>query len=212
MELKAKKVLRAHQRLALAKVRDGFQNHARGRLIMACGTGKTLTSLRIAENVVAPGGSVLFLVPSISLLSQTLKEWTAEAEVPLRPFAVCSDTKVGKRTDSEDISPYDLALPATTDAAKLYARTVGGNATEKITVIFSTYQSLPVVAAAQQKGLPEFDLIICDEAHRTTGVTLVGEDESNFVRVHDQDYVKGAKRLYMTATPAHLRRQQQVPG
>jgi predicted helicase len=203
MERKDKKVLRPHQTLALAKVCDGFQNHARGKLIMACGTGKTLTSLRIAENVVAPGGSVLLLVPSISLLSQTLKEWTAEAEVPLRPFAVCSDTKVGKRTEREDISLYDLVLPATTDAAKLYARITGsrGGATEKILVIFCTYQSLPVIAAAQEKGLPEFDLIICDEAHRSTGVTLAEEDESNFVRVHDQDYVTGAKRLYMTATP-----------
>lgn len=201
MALKDKKVLRAHQILALTNVRKGFQKHARGKLIMACGTGKTFTSLRIAEKVVTPGGSVLFLVPSISLLSQTLKEWTAEAEVPLRPFAVCSDAKVGKRTDSEDISSYDLALPATTDAAKLYARITSGDAMEKITVIFCTYQSLPVVAAAQEKGLPEFDLIICDEAHRTTGITLAGEEESNFVRVHDQNYVKGLKRLYMTATP-----------
>ncbi|MGH7868982.1 MAG: DEAD/DEAH box helicase family protein [Candidatus Dormibacteraceae bacterium] len=106
MQLKDKKVLRPHQRLALGRVRDGFQAYGRGKLIMACGTGKTLTSLRIAEALVPPGGSVLFLVPSISLLSQTLKEWTAQAEVPGRPFAVCSDVKVGKRTDSEDISPY----------------------------------------------------------------------------------------------------------
>lgn len=204
MKRRDKKVLFPHQRLALAKVCDGFQNHARGKLIMACGTGKTLTSLRIAEHVVVPGGSVLFLVPSISLLSQTLKEWTAEAEVPLRPFAVCSDTKVGKRTESEDISPYDLALPATTDAVKLFTRVTraaGVTPTDKITVVFSTYQSLPVIAAAQEKGMPAFNLVICDEAHRTTGVTLAGEDESNFVRVHDQGYVKGAKRLYMTATP-----------
>ncbi|MBE3010885.1 DEAD/DEAH box helicase [Microbispora sp. NEAU-D428] len=201
MELKDKKVLRDHQRTALAKVREGFTAHDRGKLIMACGTGKTLTALRIAEDMVAPGGTVLLLVPSISLLSQTLKEWTAEAEVPLRPFAVCSDTKAGKRTDNEDISPYDLAFPATTDAGKLYARITGGDDAEKITVVFSTYQSLPVIAEAQRRGLEEFDLIICDEAHRTTGVTLAGQNESNFVRVHDQQYVMGAKRLYMTATP-----------
>ncbi len=68
-------------------------------------------------------------------------------------------------------------------------------------MIFSTYQSIDVVAAAQNDGLPEFDLIICDEAHRTTGVTLAGQDESSFVRVHDNDVIRGAKRLYMTATP-----------
>ncbi|MFI9556119.1 DEAD/DEAH box helicase [Nonomuraea endophytica] len=201
MKRKDKKDLRPHQNLALTAVREGFLSHARGKLIMACGTGKTLTSLRIAEDLVPTGGSVLVLVPSISLLSQTLKEWTAEAKVPLRPFAVCSDTKAGSRGDNEDISPYDLVFPATTDTAKLYTQITGGGPKGKITVIFSTYQSLPVVAEAQRRGLPEFDLVICDEAHRTTGVTLAGQSESNFVMVHDQQCVKATRRLYMTATP-----------
>ncbi|WP_326825831.1 DEAD/DEAH box helicase [Streptosporangium sp. NBC_01756] len=201
MKRKDKKDLRPHQKLALTTVREGFLSHARGKLIMACGTGKTLTSLRIAEDLVPTGGSVLVLVPSISLLSQTLKEWTAEAKVPLRPYAVCSDTKAGSRSDNEDISPYDLVFPATTDTAKLYTQITGGGPKGKITVIFSTYQSLPVVVEAQRKGLTEFDLVICDEAHRTTGVTLAGQSESNFVRVHDQQYLKAARRLYMTATP-----------
>ncbi|WP_239513995.1 type ISP restriction/modification enzyme [Streptosporangium sp. 'caverna'] len=201
MERKPKKDLYPHQDLALTTVREGFLSHARGKLIMACGTGKTLTSLRIAEDLVPTGGSVLVLVPSISLLSQTLKEWTAEAKVPLRPFAVCSDTKAGNRSDNEDISPYDLIFPATTDTATLYTQITGGGPKGKITVIFSTYQSLPVVAEAQRKGLAEFDLVICDEAHRTTGVTLAGQSESNFVRIHDKQYVKAVKRLYMTATP-----------
>ncbi|RCG23380.1 damage-inducible protein [Sphaerisporangium album] len=201
MKRKDKKDLRPHQTLALNAVREGFLSHARGKLIMACGTGKTLTALRIAEDLVPTGGSVLVLVPSISLLSQTLKEWTTDAKVPLRPYGVCSDTKAGSRSDNEDISPYDLVFPATTDAAKLYTQIVGGGPRGKITVIFSTYQSLPVVAEAQRKGLPEFDLVICDEAHRTTGVTLAGQSESNFVKVHDQQYVKSARRLYMTATP-----------
>jgi predicted helicase len=200
LKRKERKDLRPHQSLALAKVRAGFQDHDRGKLIMACGTGKTLTSLRIAEDLIGPGGNVLLLVPSISLLSQTLKEWTAEARIPLRPFAVCSDPRAGRRTDSEDASPYDLIFPATTDPAKLRAR-FNADPAGKMTVIFSTYQSLPVVAEAQRAGLPEFDLIVCDEAHRTTGVTLAGEDESAFVRVHDQGYIQGGKRLYMTATP-----------
>jgi predicted helicase len=201
MKRKDKKDLRPHQNLALNAVREGFLSHARGKLIMACGTGKTLTSLRITEDLVPTGGSVLVLVPSISLLSQTLKEWTAEAKVPLRPYAVCSDTKAGSRSDNEDISPYDLVFPATTDATRLYSQITGAGPKGKITVIFSTYQSLPVVAEAQRKGLPEFDLVICDEAHRTTGVTLAGQNESNFVKVHDQQYLKASRRLYMTATP-----------
>ncbi|MEV0621734.1 type ISP restriction/modification enzyme [Nonomuraea sp. NPDC050404] len=201
LKRKNKKDLRPHQNLALNAVRKGFLSHARGKLIMACGTGKTLTSLRIAEDLVPTGGSVLVLVPSISLLSQTLREWTAEAKVPMRPYAVCSDTKAGSRSDNEDISPYDLVFPATTDADKLYNQITGGGPKGNIKVTFSTYQSLPVVAEAQHKGLPEFDLVVCDEAHRTTGVTLAGQNESNFVKVHDEQYLKAARRLYMTATP-----------
>jgi predicted helicase len=205
MELKEKKQLRPHQVAALDAVRAGFAVADRGKLIMACGTGKTFTSLRIGEELVGPGGRVLFLVPSISLLSQSLTEWSIEADLPLRTFAVCSDVKVGKRTGQdapEDIPVVDLALPATTDAARLHARlsneVVGA---DKLTVVFSTYQSIDVVAQAQQLGSPDFDLVICDEAHRTTGATLAGEDESAFVRVHDDGYLRAARRLYMTATP-----------
>ena len=107
LPLHGKKQLRAHQVTAIEQVMAGFETRDRGKLIMACGTGKTFTSLRLAEQVAGKGGSVLFLVPSISLLSQSLKEWATEAELPLSPFAVCSDTKVGKQ--SEDISSVDLA-------------------------------------------------------------------------------------------------------
>ncbi|MFK4389872.1 putative helicase [Peribacillus frigoritolerans] len=202
IKLRKKKVLREHQNVALNKVTEGFREADRGKLIMACGTGKTFTSLKIAETIsnINSISSVLFLVPSISLLSQTLREWTAETETPFNSFAVCSDTKVGKGND-EDISSHDLAFPATTDTIKLVQQYQAVTGQKKLTVIFSTYQSIQVVAEAQKKGLPEFDLIICDEAHRTTGVTLVGQDESNFVRVHNQEYIKGNKRLYMTATP-----------
>ena len=205
MELKEKKQLRPHQVAALAAVRAGFAVTDRGKLIMACGTGKTFTSLRIAEELVGPGGRVLFLVPSISLLSQSLTEWSIEAELPLRTFAVCSDAKVGKRTGqdaSEDIPIVDLALPSTTDPIRLHARLSNELAgADKLTVVFSTYQSIDVVAQAQQFGSPDFDLVICDEAHRTTGATLAGEDESAFVRVHDNNYLHAVRRLYMTATP-----------
>ena len=199
IKLLPRKQIRPHQQIALDKVVAGLKNSDRGKLIMACGTGKTFTSLKIAEHVVPPHGLVLFLVPSISLLSQTLREYTAEAQ-SLHSFAVCSDIKVGKKSESEDISTADLAFPATTDPHKLAQQLLFAGK-KQLTVIFSTYQSIGVVATAQARGLPEFDLIICDEAHRTTGVTLEGEDESHFVRVHDQQFIRGKKRLYMTATP-----------
>ena len=190
-----------YQREAISDVVDGFETSERGKLIMACGTGKTFTSLRLAEQVVPLGGTVLFLVPSIALLSQTLKEWTIQAEVPLRSFAVCSDVSVGKRRTEEDIPVRDLAFPATTNASALVKQFSQGDASEKLTVVFSTYQSLPVISKAQALGLPEFDLIVCDEAHRTTGAAINSEDESAFMKVHDQSFVQGKKRLYMTATP-----------
>jgi predicted helicase len=199
-----KKTLRPHQERALDDVFKGLREHDRGKLIMACGVGKTYTSLKIAEELVGPGGSVLFLVPSIQLLSQSLREWMAEAEVDIRPFAVCSDVRVGRRvnTDDADMSVIDLTEPATTDAATLVARmSAGRHAKDRMTVVFSTYQSIAVIAAAQEQGLDEFDLIICDEAHRTTGVTLADGDESAFVKVHDNAYLAAKKRLYMTATP-----------
>lgn len=200
-----KKKLRQHQQEAITAVTAGLAVHDRGKLIMACGTGKTFTSLRLAEQLAGAGGSVLFLMPSISLLSQTLREWSSEAEVPLAPLAVCSDRKATARSKAvnEDISAVDLALPSTTNVAVLESRlTQALGESDSMTVVFSTYQSIDVVAQAQKQGdLPAFDLIICDEAHRTTGTTLTGDDESAFVRVHNNDYIRGAKRLYMTATP-----------
>lgn len=200
-----KKKLREHQQDALREVRAGLAEADRGKLVMACGTGKTFTSLKIAEDLAGEGKLVLFLVPSLALMSQTVREWTADTETQLRSFAVCSDTQVGKRRQSNDdiaeIDVLDLAFPATTNAAKL-SESAGEAVPGKMTVVFATYQSIQVVADAQQKyGLPEFDLIVCDEAHRTTGATLAGEDESNFVKVHSNDIIRGKKRLYMTATP-----------
>ncbi|MFC6706188.1 DEAD/DEAH box helicase [Flexivirga alba] len=200
-----KKKLRPHQVEAVTAAVDGLATQDRGKLIMACGTGKTFTSLRLAERMAGAGNSVLFLVPSISLLSQTLREWATEAEVPLAPLAVCSDKKATARSKAtdEDISAVDLALPSTTNVAVLQARLAQAAAEQDaMTVVFSTYQSIDVVAQAQKSGnLSPFDLIICDEAHRTTGVTLGDANESHFMRVHNNDYLAGTKRIYMTATP-----------
>jgi predicted helicase len=204
LKLKPKKQLRPHQQTALDKVMAGFAESDRGKLIMACGTGKTFISLKIAEQFATHQKSlVLFLVPSISLLSQTLREWTAESDINFHSIAVCSDTRVGKRKrddDDSDITVSDLAFPPTTNAQEII-KSYQASHGKTLTVIFSTYQSIQAIADAQAKGLPEFDLIICDEAHRTTGVTISGADDSHFVKVHDQDFLKGKKRLYMTATP-----------
>jgi predicted helicase len=214
LALRRKKSLRPHQRKALQDVVTGLSAADRGKLIMACGTGKTFTALRIAEHL-CPSGRVLFLVPSLSLLSQSLREWTAEAESCLHALAVCSDANIGKRSpnaagmdDVGDLGLSDLAFPATTSAKALVQQyqhlerlEAGGTTAPGLYAVFSTYQSIAAVAAAQKAGLPEFDLIICDEAHRTTGVTLSGQDESHFVKVHDAGYIRGKKRLYMTATP-----------
>lgn len=205
LEVAEKKKPRPHQEQALAAVREGLAEDDRGKLIMACGTGKTFTGLKIAEDMVGVGKTALFLVPSLSLMSQTIREWTIDSTTPLRAFAVCSDAQVGKRRrnadDVAEVEAHDLDYPATTNAAKL-ARKVSHTTPDRMTVVFATYQSIQVVASAQtDHGMPEFDLIICDEAHRTTGATFAGEEESHFVRVHDQTYIKGKKRLYMTATP-----------
>lgn len=215
----AKNSIRPHQAEALKDVMEGLAEADRGKLIMACGTGKTFTALKIAETLATKlggedrPGHVLFLVPSLSLMSQTLKEWTAHSEVPLRSLAVCSDVSIGKRRvkdteDSAEITVYDLPYPATTSSKQLlhYYNLLSqaaqqGKSNHGLLVVFSTYQSLEAVSKAQIAGLPEFDLIICDEAHRTTGVTLSGEDESSFVKVHDSNFLKATKRLYMTATP-----------
>ena len=205
--IKPKKTLRPHQKEAVENVLRGFETADRGKLIMACGTGKTFTALKIAETLAGKNKTVLFLAPSLALVSQTLTEWTVESSVDLQSFAVCSDAQVGKRKtrqgedDGVELDAFDLAYPATTSPEKLaekYARGHDG----KTRVVFATYQSIQVIGDAQSRyGLPEFDLIVCDEAHRTSGVTLADEDDSHFVKVHDKNCVKGKKRLYMTATP-----------
>lgn len=233
-----KKVLRPHQQDAVQKFAEHFQRAERGRLIMACGTGKTFTSLKIAEKETQGHGFILFLVPSIALLGQTLREWSAEAENPLQALCICSDAEVSKRKSKaeDDASGHveDLAMPATTNAIMIKQRLKDvrnqkhkeskeneeNNENKKpgLTVVFCTYQSIERVSDAQKDLIQEwqnehpngdnpyiFDLIICDEAHRTTGASLknkAGEyDESAFVRVHDGSFLQSQRRLYMTATP-----------
>ncbi len=200
MRLTAKKEARRHQEKAIDAVINGFNESDRGKLIMACGTGKTFTALKIAEAVTNGTGNVLFLVPSISLLNQTLVEWTTQSKYKFRVYAICSDPKASKTSDNID-NLTDLVIPATTDVTKLIHQYNSSDSDGVLNFFFSTYQSIEVVAAFQKKSGINFNIIICDEAHRTTGVTLAGEDESNFVKVHSNDFIKADKRLYMTATP-----------
>lgn len=206
-----KKTLRPHQKEALDKTHEHFKTHDRGKLIMACGTGKTFNALRIAENETDGKGLILFLVPSIALLGQTLREWSADANEPINAIAICSDPDITKQKkkndDSDSFSIVDLAFPASTDSDYILNQfeQIKNSGKPGMTVVFSTYQSIEVIARAQKvllkNGFPEFDLIVCDEAHRTTGVSLAGDDESAFTKVHDADFIKSKKRLYMTATP-----------
>ena len=165
---------------------------------MACGTGKTFTSLRIAEQIAGKGGRVLFAAPSLSLISQSLREWSSDTEIPLRTFSVCSDTKIG-RNDGDSTQTYDMPIPATTNPEALVSaakpQTPG-----QMTVVFTTFQSMKVIEDAHNQGLPEFDLVVCDEAHRTTGA-LRADETSSFMLIHDGERIQARKRLYMTATP-----------
>ena len=203
----SKRKVRPYQAEAINQTILGFKNNDRGKLIMACGTGKTFTSMKIVEQYPGKGGLVLFLVPSLSLLSQTLTDWKRNCDIHINAFAVCSDNKIGKA----DLSKLDaltsidqLSYPATTDANTLQIKVQNAlYKKDELTVIFSTYQSIQVISDAQGKGLPEIDLIICDEAHRTAGNYFEDDqkEESYFTKVHDNQFIKAKKRLYMTATP-----------
>lgn len=204
-----RKVPRDHQVRARSAVMSGFEEHDRGTMVMACGTGKTFTALTIAREFVEKEGGtarILFTVPSLALLKQTLDDWAAEADGAFTAWAVCSDTKVSSsaRNDTAEESAVDLPIPATTDGQRLADSLNANNATEGLQVVFATYQSIEVIHRAQEIAGDEwrdFDLIICDEAHRTTGATLTGEDESAFTKIHSDEFIRRAKTLYMTATP-----------
>ena len=193
-----------HQIKATEAVCKALATQDRGHFVMACGTGKTFTALLITQKMIPQKGLVLYVVPSLSLMNQSLQKWHQQADSPIRSFAVCSDTQVGRRKPQQDDTPYtepfDMVVPPTTDAESLMKGYHSEHYDVQLTVIFSTYQSLDTITEAQKLGLGQFDLVICDEAHRTAGVTREGDDPSHFVKVHDNKHIKAKKRLYMTAT------------
>ncbi|MGL2542969.1 DEAD/DEAH box helicase family protein [Helicobacter pylori] len=201
-----KKKPRSHQTEAINATKEYFSDpkNTRGKLIMACGTGKTYTSLKIMEALEPK--ITLFLVPSIALLSQTFREYAQEKSDPFYASIVCSDDKVGqsKNEDNDDINFSELPIKASTrleDILSTYEKVQKEN---KRFIIFSTYQSALRIKEAQEAGLNEIDLVICDEAHRTVGALYSSnerDDKNAFTLCHSDENIKAKKRLYMTATP-----------
>lgn len=205
------KQLRNYQTTAIDNSLKYFATHDRGKLIMAPGTGKTFTSLKIAEALMRKqkkdSFNVLYLVPSIQLLSQTLFSWNNDVSdsIHMTSFSVVSDTKANKKKSKEDddLGAKDIGFEPTTNVQDLvdhYKLVEEHKLPSDMRVVFSTYQSIKVVEDAQKLGYPEFDLIIADEAHRTTGAKALNED-STFTEVHSNTNVKAKLRLYQTATP-----------
>ena len=218
LPLHAKKKPREHQREAIEATQVYFSNpnHTRGKLIMACGTGKTFTSLKILENITQTssiGGIVLFLAPSISLVSQTFREYCTQKSEPFVACIVCSDSKSGQSED--DVSFAELSIAPSTNTQDILKSYQKAKNEKKRLIIFSTYQSALRIKEAQSQGLEEIDLMICDEAHRSVGAmyslskeereVMLGDmaDEAlnSFTLCHSNEHIKAKRRLYMTATP-----------
>lgn len=212
VSVKDKKQPRYYQKHVIKAALTHFEENSRGQLIMAPGTGKTFTSLKIAESLAKLSSNdqykVLYLVPSIQLLTQTLRGWNNDTDMTMSSMAVTSDRNASRGSIKQDesnitVKASDIGFPATTSSKKLVENYVELMKYQKreLLVVFSTYQSIDVLGEAQKKGFPEFDLIIADEAHRTTGAKALGEDASVFTKVHDDVNVKAKKRMYQTATP-----------
>ena len=182
-----------HQANALKDVVNGFKKHDRGQMIMACGTGKTFTTLWIKEKLKAE--STLVLLPSLNLLSQTLKEWSSNANQFFQSLAVCSDSTVTKAAEEDSVteSTQDLSFPVSSNPKEIakFLKMSGSK------VVFSTYQSSPMIAEAMKsRSVKPFDLVICDEAHR-----CVGKAGSQFTTILDDKKIKLKQKLFTTATP-----------
>jgi superfamily II DNA or RNA helicase len=169
-----------------------FEKNKRGQLILPCGAGKTLASIWISEKL--DGKKILIMLPSLSLLSQTLREWATNASLPFRYLCICSDTTVDLGNDSPMEKISDMDVPVTTEVEAI--REFLKDTTSKTSIIFSTYQSSKVLAEAVRESGVTFDIGIFDEAHRTAGAKIgvwgIALDDKN---------IPINKRIFMTATP-----------
>lgn len=217
-----------HQREALDGISKGFQQHRRGTVVMPCGTGKSLVAMWAAEAVAGRGGSVLYAVPSIALMGQTMREWAANKTMPHEYIGVCSDPSSGRMHPDDAPWLAQVMMPVKTDRDAIALRLAEPLDTGSMRVVLTTYQSLPVVADAIETaeaavaanvdsntstvlGATPFDLFICDEAHRTTGIeraevsgsakSAAAQRASGFHLAHNDDALPALRRLYMTATP-----------
>ncbi len=187
---------RPHQRKAISDVFRGFRKHDRGRLIMACGTGKTLTGLWIHERL--KSRRTLLLVPSISLVQQNLREWGRHARKDFDFLVVCSDESVASNRDDPALRYIaELGIDVTTDAKDIAAFLA--KRPRRPAVVIATYQSSDRVSAGQRRAKKIFDLALCDEAHR-----LVGHIDGKFATILDDRRIRARRRLFMTATPRYF--------
>ena len=196
--VKEPKKLRNDQKKVCDDVIKKFKIYDRGKIIMACGTGKTLTALKLTELMRCK--IVLYLVPSISLIQQTMREWSDNTMGNHQYIAVCSDKSAG---NDEDGQIYELEKLPSTDS-KSFKEQFLRRKNYDMTVIFSTYQSIKtVMKGLNNAGYESLDLILCDEAHRTA--VKLRDDNTNkisyFGLVHNNNNIRSKKRLYMTATP-----------
>ena len=191
-KVKAKPTPDTHQIKAIEDVTAGLLSSDRGQMIMACGTGKTFTTLWIKEALEAH--TTLVLLPSLSLLSQTMREWAWAGDSYFDILNVCSDKSVGKKT--EDMDPADAPFRVTSEVDEIAVFLKQ----PKPKVVFCTYQSSDLIAQAQlDDATPTFDLAIADEAHR-----CAGKADAGFATILDGDKIRASKRLFTTATPRYF--------
>jgi predicted helicase len=187
---RAPKKPREYQELAINEVIKGFNDSDRGQLILPCGAGKTLVSLWIQEKI-APNHT-LALFPSLALLRQTKNEWSANQASYTPYMCVCSERDIDKSADYSEVHIYEINGRVSTDPNEIQQFLIR----HPKTIIYSTYQSLEAISLATKPLDFQFDLAICDEAHKTSGSKL-----GAFGLIHDDNNIKVKKRLYMTATP-----------